>query len=404
MDSPNKGILKGAVAIGTGNIIGQILAFIFLSFLARILSKSDYGEIQYILNLANLAAIGVAAGLPTAMTKFLAQHKDSIDVMSRYFTNTTLIFIAMLVLTEAVVLIIFGFNFVICMVVLGYSVPLFYSGVVRGQMDYLKFSVVSILTNIVKLSLLFTVFYYMGVTQFSVLVIYSFAGWFVILALETVWSSRLKFRREMISPEVRKEVLRFSLPVLATTITYAALSAMPIIFLERYWNYETVAVYSVALTLTTIYSFVPMAVLTMAMPKISSLDCVMSRIVVFQRTIFVIITSTSLLFVGTVLLGKWAISFIFTNSYAGAYMPLLVLSIGAFFMGARNAFSALWEGSGRPLVSTYDSIAGMLVVLVACAVFVPFYGPVGAAWAFVWAWVAAVTVDLFYYLKHFGKR
>ena len=391
--------MKKATLIGTGNILGQGLAFLFLTLLARWMTTEDYGEIRFLISIAVLAATVVAAGLPTTMTRFLAKYNCNPKKRNVYFSNMIAIFLFMLLATEIVVALIYQDELIIILLILGYSVPLLYMGIVRGLMQYKKFSIAMITRNILKIIILFAVFYFIGITNISVLLIYSFGGWLAILLLEAIWPSGLRFKSSAISKPIIKKIVVFSVPIMLTTIAYSILTAAPIILLKSFWNYDTVAIYSTALTFTIVYGFVPTAILTIIMPKIASMNDLNERLKIFRQSVCMIIATGILLWLGTLFMGKWVLVFLFTAKYEMSYLPLLILSVGIIFAGLRNAFSALWEGGGRPIISTYDTAVGAIVAIFVAILAIPTYGPEGAAIAFTIGWMASVTISSYFWIK-----
>ena len=393
---PHPDSLKKAFMLGTGNVTGQAVAFVFFVLLARWLSKDSYGEIRYIISLSGLLGTILAAGLPASMTRFLAYHPER-EEKERYFTNILALFLIMLLATEIVMVIVFRNEPIITLVVVGYSVPILYLGVIRGLMQYGKYSLVQALRNLIKLALLLAIFYSMGVTNLWVLLIYSFAGWGAILILELLWPSGIKFRADMISKAVMKKVLIFSIPVLITTIAYSILVTLPILLLKWYMNYETVAVYSTAFTVTAVYGIIPMAILTIIMPKIASVKDKKQRMQIFKKSIYIISSSGLLLWIATIFLGKWGLILIFTSKYEASYIPLVILSLGTIFMAIRGAYSALWEGGGRPIISAYEGAGAVVVTAIVALLIIPSMGATGAALAFTAGGITATAISTYFF-------
>ena len=77
-----------------------------------------------------------------------------------------------------------------------------------------------------------------------------------------------------------------------------------------------------------------------------------------------------------------------------------MLSIGAIFAGLRNVFCSLWEGSGHPIIATYDIASASAVCITLSYLLVPSLGPIGAAYGYSLGFVAAVLVDSIYWVKY----
>ena len=395
----NRDFLKMTALIGTANATGQALAFLFMIVVAKIMTKEDFGEVRYVLSVATLAATVVAAGLPSSMTRFLAKHNKNKEMQNTYFTNILILFVMFLIITEFGASFIFIDKPIILLVIVGYSIPLIYMGVLRGLMQYKKFSLMSILRNLFKFLFLFILLFFSIVTDIYVLLIYAFGGWAAILVLEAYFSSKINFKSKTISIPIMKEIVSFSIPVFITTFAFSLIIQSPIIILRWFGSYTDIAVYSTAYTITSIYAFVPFAVLTITMPKIASLSKTEDRMKTFTNAVYIIAISGFVLWILTVFIGKWGLFLIFGTKYEASYMPLIILSLGAIFLGIRNSYSALWEGGGRPIFSMYDTLGGGIITLVSAYFLVPYMGVYGASYSFLLGCISAVSISTYFLLK-----
>ena len=395
----DKNLIKKSIMVGIGNITGLGLAFLFMTVLALWMSQEEYGKIRYILSVVSLLTTLVAIGLPSAMTRFLAKYYNQDIERNSYFSNIIFIFLISLLITEFFTAVLFPQDPMILIVLLGYSVPLIYFGITRGLMEYIKFSIFRILRNLIKLLFLAIVFLCFGLTKISVLLIYSFSGWIVIFFLEIIWKSNIKFNIKFLSKNKIKNIIYYSIPVFITTLAYSVIMQTPLIFLKYFGDYQNVAIYSLALTLSLVYGFVPGAILTVSMPKIASLKDLRRRLNIFIQSIYIIIISGILLLIPTIFFGQWVIVLIFKERYSLSYLPFVILSIGAIFAGIRNAYSSLWEGGGRPIFSAYDTIGGAASAILFSAILVPRYGAIGAALSYSGGWVSSVLISSYFLLR-----
>ena len=390
--------LGNSIFIFFSVIISNLLGFIFLTILARVMVQSDFGEVMYIINIAMLGSTLITSSIPTSMTFFLAKYKDQPDLMEKYFSSTVSIFFSLLVVGELIMAKIYWNESTIILVAFGYSIPLIYMGIMRGLMQYIKYSMTTIATNIIKLIVLLALIYSIGITSINAIIIYSFASWIAIFLLEYIWPLSIKFKIKNISKQAIYDVIHFSMPVALTVIGYSVICNCPVIFLKWFWDYQAIGVYSSASTLSMVYSFIPITISTMIMPKIASEET--SKIKnVFFNSIYIVIFTGIFLFVVTILIGNWTLTLLFTTKYEQSYGPLLILAFASIFIGIRNVFSALWEGSGHPVISTYDTCGGSIITIVASLLMIPSHGPMGAAIAFTIGWMASVIISIYFVIK-----
>ena len=394
-------ILKGATWVGIGNVTAQALAFFFMVILARFYSTSDYGLIRYVIYVGTLAATIVAAGFPSALVRFIAKHLGKQEKINEYFTNILTITLGLLLAVVIGVIIIYKFDVGIISIVIGYSVVYIYLGVIRGFIHYKKIALFNILRNLVKIAVLIVLCYVLFIrSPLFIVLLYAFGGWIAILALEIANPSHVRYSPSLISRKTIKEVTIFSIPVMVSMIAYTALSSIPVIAIKSFYDYELVGLYSAAMTLTILFGFIPTAIVTITMPKISNVEDKIRWIKYTTQSFWLVLTTGIILYILIFFFGKLALEIIFTERYVSSYPILLVLSIGAIFAGLRNVFCALWEGSGHPIIATYDIACASLVCITLSFLLVPSTGPIGAAYGYSLGFVIAVLVDLVYWIKY----
>ncbi len=393
MQLPKFDMVKHAVAIGSGQVAGMVIAFLFLTLLARWMTKSDYGEIRYVISVATFAATVIAFGLPTTLTRYLAKYKDDDKKMGGYSTNVLVVFAITLVAIEVLVTILYWPRWIYPLVVLGYSLPVLYLAFVRGMMQYYKISFIEGGRSALKFVVLIVVLIVLGLTKTNVLLIYAFGGWLVLVALELVIPTVRKVKWGKVNAETMLEVMKFTMPVFFTTMAFAFLTVIPVLILERTWDFEVVAVYSTSFLVTFGMGIVPIVLNTIAMPKIAHMNKWSERNKLFCQCIIVILVCGVVLCGMTFLLGKWVLVLVFTSKYAASYTPMVILAVGSVFMGIKLAYASLWEGSGHPINSTIDGVSGAVIALVLCVLLVPTYGSTGAAIAYLGGWLACCVVD-----------
>ncbi len=399
MKTTNKVLIKNTTTIGLGNIIGRILGYFLLIIIARWMTKSEYGETRYIISLAQLIAIFITFGLPTASTHYIAKYKNN-EKRNFYFSTIISLYILILIITEFIIIFLFWNRPIIIFATIGYSLPLIYLGILRGTMEYKKFSMTLVFRNLTKFIILFLLFYTIGINKTSTLLVYSFGGWITIIILETIKKSDFHYISDTVSKKYIKKILKYSIPVLITTFSYSLIIQCPIIFLEYFMEYEDVAIYSIAFTLSLTYGLVPSAISTVTMPKISTISERTKINQILIQSFLITIFTGLMLWIGTIFLGKWILNIIFAEKYQESFAPLLILSIGSIFLGLRNTFSALWDGIQKPIYNTYNTCGGAIAILISSFLLIPIYGVMGAAISFSMGWIISVLINSLFWIRY----
>jgi len=397
----DKNLIKSAALIGIGSVTAQALALCFMLVLARIYSRSDYGLISYTISIGTLASTFVAAGFPASLVRFLSKYNDDQEKIDIYFSNILTVTLGILVLVSAASAVIYRFDVGIISIIIGYSIVYIYLGVIRGFINYWKITLFDVLGNLFKIIVLVVASYvFLIKSPLFVVLLYAFGGVFALAILEMRNRTCLHYCRKYVSKDTLKEISAFSIPVMISMLAFNALSSIPIMAIKSNQGYDLVALYSVAMTFTVIFSFIPTAITTITMPKISRIVDKQRRIEYTAQSLRIVLVAEIVLYVLIFLFGKSVLVIAFTEKYVESYPILLVLSIGAVLASLRNVFCSLWEGSGHPIIATYDIVSASLVCILLSLILVPQMGPIGAAYGYSSGLLIAVFVDLIFWIKY----
>jgi O-antigen/teichoic acid export membrane protein len=112
--------------------------------------------------------------------------------------------------------------------------------------------------------------------------------------------------------------------------------------------------------------------------------------------ITVVMTLIGALFLATV--GKFLISFLYTDTYKGAYLPLLALLPGVVLLGAAKVLTAEILGRGYPQYNSILSGVGLIVTVIGDLILIPGYGILGAAIASSLSYGVIFLISIGFYL------
>lgn len=402
----DKNLIKASSFVGFSSVISQILGTLFVIILARFYSVNDYGYISYVMNIGGIAVAIVAAGFPSGLVRFISRHLGEKQKIEEYFSNILTITVGLLFIVVSSIIAIYGFNIDIISIVIGLSIVNIYLAIVRGFIDYKKIALFNISLNFIKVMILYILCYVLNIESTSLtIILYAFGGWAAILIIETVYPKNIKYTLSSISTSTMKEVTIYAVPIMISMFAYTVISNLPIIIIKEFYDYELVGIYATALTITTIFNFIPSAIATITMPTISNLESRKEKnnkeIKNYTTQSLKIVLLTGIVIYALILIfGKDLIELIFTEKYSQSYQILLILSVGSIAGGFRNVFCSLWEGIGIPIISTYDIIVASLTCSILGYLFIPLMGPIGAAYGYSLGLLAALLVDLTFWRKY----
>lgn len=391
--------IKRVSIITMGQILAQGMGFVFLVILAWFYTKEDYGYLRYVINIGSFAAAVVSAGVPAALARYFAKHKGNKELMDDYFSNGIAINIFLMACASIVLYIIYQ-EPILLMIMLGYSVAGIYQGMIRGLLLYNRIATFQFFINTLKIVLLVVLVYLLGFSDVRTpLLIYALAPFLLVLIYAIVFPLGLSFRTNNIRKERVKEMSVFSSWVMISVISLSAIMMAITVILEHYWGFEAVATFSVAYTMIMPFTLATLGMNIILYPKIAESDDFERHVRMMKLALSFTVLVSLLIIIMYFFMGEWLVRLIFSEKYALSYVPMMILSVGALFIGIRTSFSAYFEGTGRPHISTADSITAAVVTILISLSFVPTYGIVAAAWGITIGFMAACVVDLVAWIR-----
>jgi len=147
---------KGLVSVAGGNAIASIIGAVFWLFMATLMSKEGYGQLNYFLSLAFLFSSLSALGLGTTVTTFLSKNEEDV----KYQANLLVLFSNCVVF---VLLLIFIHHLPVVVLLIGLSFFAMSQAEYLGCRNYKKYSYVAIGQRLVNVPLSLSLFLVAGV-------------------------------------------------------------------------------------------------------------------------------------------------------------------------------------------------------------------------------------------------
>lgn len=381
----DKEFLKSSGIVGIGNVVARGFGFVFLIIIARVFSTQDYGIIRYSITVATIASIPLFYGFPTTLSRYLAKYDDK-NTRNSYFSNA--IFAISIILTITIIIItlisffIEGIDIFITIIIVGYAVNTTYFEIVRGLLLPKRIMIYKISVGAVKISLVLLLIYIIKINSTDlVLVIFGISS-FMFILIEVFKPIKLKFKIKLISKKRLSELTKFAIPLMITTAAYHIIFGIDILFIKYYEGIDEVGYYGVARTLSSVFYFVPVAIVTMLIPIVSKSD---KKLYLGYTKLSIKLTlfASLVLLVLFFLFGEFAIKTIFAERYLEGLDALYVLCIGMSMFSLYIILEALVVGIGKPEFDAKSMVGTMVINIVGNICLVPKYGMIGAGVAFV---------------------
>lgn len=377
-------VIKQASILTIANVINKIIAVIFSAILARSFSIEDYGLFRYLLSLAGIYSVFLV-GIPIALTKYISQHKNTLEEKNKYFSNGIILSIIIFIITALAVILTSSYELVLLVLIFGIVFEAFYHGLIRGIYDFIKLSTYRPLISIGKvLGVVLMVTLFKEQNLLYVVLIVALTPIVITAILEIIKKEKFKFTIKNISKKYLRDIIMFTLPVILASIGYDVMFNIDSILIKKFLGNSEVAVYSVARTFISAFTFVPMAITTIIMPKISHAthnsthkkSDIKKKI---KKTILAVFGLSVFIYIGFLTLGTFFIKLIFTEKYLVSYQALLILGIGQIFYVAFMILWSYWEGINKPFIPSIILLFSCVINVVGNYFLIPVYGINGAA-------------------------
>ena len=390
-------IARKTIVLAFSNFVTRGLGMLFFVLLAKALTVSEYSLFRYLITLASMFGLAFY-GIPTALAKYLSQPDTDNRSRSEYLGATIAllgIIYAILILT---VLIFNDNKFYLIIFIFAYLIDLFYLGFSRGLLDYLKLNAYKLIANSLQFLILGGLFLINGKIDFAFGVIfYAFSGVISLLVFEIIrWQMKASFSN---FKNRFYGVVKFSVPVTFGGIGWTVLLGITSIYLEKYIDIDQVGYYSVGVTLMQTFSFLPDAIFTLLMPKISGLNDKTRIIKPLRLAFYSCLLVTILIFLPLYFYRSLIITFVFSEKYLAASIIILPLAIGQLFIILNQIYGTALQGLGNPKVpSIIIAIAAGINVILGY-IFVRKFGLIGAAYSFAIAGLASYILMAAYWFR-----
>ncbi len=393
-----KKLASDSVVMLIGTFSSKLLVFLLMPLYTAILSPAEYGTAELITGTANLIMPFACIGITSGIFRFaMDRDANKAEVFSTSVTVLLLGMVGLLAISipialfgeqrEAVVLIVLyvllaDLQAVCAQYVRAIDLPKLFAG--QGVFNTLF----TILANI-----LFLVVFDMGMTGYVLAVIVGNAATILLL----VWRAKLwrVFSFSQVKRETAKDLLRFSIPMIPTTVCWLITDLSDRYFVMALCGEAATGIYSAAYKIPTIVTL--LSSIFMQAWQFSAVaesedeegcKCFYSE--VFRGFLSLILIGSAVLILATPILCELLLSDAYQE--ARRYMPTLLVSAA---LGAIVSFLAtVYLVRKKSLNSFYTSVVGMLLNLLGNAILIPRIGVIGAAVATAMSYGAVYLIRL----------
>ena len=370
------------------NIYTMLLGLILTGIVARHYGTEGYGYINFGSSFVSLFSFIAIFGTNHIIMKDLSETKfDKGTVLGSNLLVRTILSIIALIINQVFALLMYDKK-------INIIVLLFNINTILCSLDVLVYFAQSRLQNkMISLSKIVSVTFF-SISKIIVLVLDLSIEYYVITYLiETIIYNILLFisykkitKEEIIKWKIDKKYIR---NLLKKSKYYAISSLMVTIYLRidqvmigtLFQDKSQVGIYSAAVRISEIWTFVPLSIITSYKPVI--INSKEKNKDVYKKNLSIAYNIVSIVcfvfVVGIILFGKIGINILYGKAYASSYLPLIILTIGIWFGVLGNIHYIWMMCENKEKYSMFYSFCGSITNIIFNMILIPKYGIFGAA-------------------------
>ncbi|MBE6589290.1 MAG: hypothetical protein E7643_03850 [Ruminococcaceae bacterium] len=394
----NTKLLSNAGIIGIGTFASKLLVFLLMPLYTAWLTTGEYGAAEVITSLSNFLIPLAAVGVSTGIFRFAAEREaDKEAVFSSSIALLGIGLGAFLTLSPLLLLVDYCREYVWLVVLY-----VFFADLQAVAAQYLRaidrtalFAGQGILNTVltVLFNVLFLFFFDMGVTGYVLSVVLGNVFTTLFMAFRArLWQV---FRPSKINRALMGELLRFSLPLIPTTVCWLVTDLSDRTMVTYFWGEDVNGIYSAAYKIPTVINLVSGVFLqawqfSAISESSNEEECSRFYSRVFSSFLSVVTIGTA----GLILLSRPLSSVLLNEAYwdARLYMPVLLCAACAEAVVSFLASVYLVrKKSGHSFVT---ALIGALSNIVLNLILIPVMGALGAAVATLASYLLVMVVRL----------
>ena len=395
-----KRLLSNTVILGTGTFASKVLVFLLMPLYTSILSTAEFGVADILTQTANLLIPLASVGICDGMFRFVLDTGDTDGAQARrsiFSSGVVVLFLGGAVTLGAVqILRIFevfeGYIFLVAAYVLCANLHSAAANFIRALGKTTAFAVQGIVNTVltIALNVLFLVVFDMGTLGYVLSVVVAD----LLVTVGLIFAARLYryFSIKEINKATVREMLKFSIPYIPTTIMWLITSASDRYIVTAYCGSAENGLYAAAYKLPTLLTLVcGVFIEAWQFSVVKDADAEEREgffSAVFKNYMGIIFMGASLIIAGSKIFTRLLLADPYYDSWQ--YVPVLVMA---------TAFSALVSFLGsvyflekKSVMSMATSMAGAAINVILNFVLIPQRGAMGAAVATLISYVAVYAI------------
>ena len=392
--------LKNILSLFSTDIAVRIIGFIATAYLARVLGKSGFGEINIALSVLTYSSILSNSGLVLLGTRKVITQKEKIDSVAGEIFYTRFILTLLIFLVTSIICYLFV-NSELNKIILFYLLFLFPSAFLLEWFftGYQKMDTLSIGRIVGMITYLAFILLFVNSPDDAAL---SGIGWTLggLVNAYLLWSvyRRFGFSTKLIRSDFKIfTLLKETFPLGAAGFISQFYIAFPIIYLGITATNSDVGSFSAAFKIITLFLIFDRVFNFIFFPKITSLmsGSPESLEEVFNKILKIISVFSLFIAMIVIITGEYIITTAFGKAYVDAVIILQVLTGYLLFTLLNSVFTYTFIGMHKDKVYTFSLLLALPVFILLTFSLTPFFGTMGVVYSFIFFDLVSMVYMLF---------
>lgn len=381
VDKHSKNLVKNSFILGLGIIIPKFLGIIILPLLTSYLNTSEYGEYDLIISITSLIIPIISLQIQQGIFRFLLTSKNEIQKKSYILTSFIFIIISTIITSPISFIICKLLNLsntlsiIVCLLIVCESIYILLGQVMRGLGQNFKYSIATITYAVFNIILTVTFVKILSYGLFGVVLSICLSYFFSFVFLMYNVFKRFKFSLKNINFKSMKELCKFSIPIIPSSISLWVVNFSSRIIIVYFLSAEANGLYAVATKIPSIY-MVAYNVFNLSWTETAvrvadeNVDKCEYYSLLFNKLFVFLVGSLILIISMTPLFYK-----IFVNeAYFEAYNQTGILYYGVFFNSIICFFSGIYIALNKTKQVGYSSIGGAVINIIINLLLIKYIG------------------------------
>ena len=407
-----RNFIKGSAATSIGTIVAMVLQFLSITIITRQITKEEFGIYVLIIVISTFLVTFSGLGLEQTLVKFISSAED----LERRSTLIPTLILRIIFIVVAIILVaLFGnslmslFSFtateflyvIITLFILSSFRGLFYN-LLQGMNLFRKYVSVQIITSGLRVMLLLVIIWINELTLKNVLFVEIVAVTFTVLLQLALIPYKEVFHWDVNLKNI-KSILRFSIPLYFSAISYFIQNQVNIFIISAYLNPVGVANFDVAGKIPQASAKGFQSFIIVFYPNLSRLLSKGKRdaaLTLMNKSLLTFSIAINLLLLVSFLFNKEIIMSLFSDKYLDSSLAFSFLMVAFYLTAMSNIMGYSLVSAGLPSTTLKVNIAAGIINLIGVFLMVPLLGFIGAVYSLLLTGFASLLFHYLYLTKY----